>query len=269
MIKLYTFTFNKIDFIELQYRSFQKYLKEDFIFTVFNNAAFGQERAGGNYDKINAECRRLGIPVLDIQFDQKTANDCQAMETAIRVFNSGGSYTCANVAHAYAFYWAWKNVISKDKDPVCILDFDMFMVSPTKLTDRLKDHEMCFVPQGKPNLPADYIWPGFVLFDMSKLPEPETMNWWCGSINGSAVDVGGHTCLYLAAHPELRTARVAFQHTEDNPELDFHPSDYQFLTLEKEPVFLHYYRGSNWHGLSNDYHEKKTNWLKKQLNLEA
>ena len=268
MIKLYTFTFNKIDFIELQYRSFQKNLKEDFVFTVFNNAAFGQERASGNYDKINAECRRLGIPVIDIQMDQKTADDCQAMETAVRIFNNGGSYTCSNVAHAYAFYWAWKNVISKETDPICVLDFDMFMVGSTKLTDHLSDYQMCFIPQGGV-MSTGYIWPGFVLFDMSKLPEPESMNWWCGRIDGTPVDVGGHTCLYLAAHPELKTKRLAFQHTQDDPELDFHPCEYQLLTLEKEPVFLHYYRGSNWHQLPADYHEKKTKWLKKQLNLES
>jgi|ERR1700693_325514 len=264
MIKIFTFTFNKIDFIELQYRALQKNLKDEFVFTVFNNSTFGQERASGNYEKINAECHRLGIPVIDIQMDKKMAEDCQIMETAVTIFNRGGSYTCANVAHAYAFYWAWKSVISKEKDPILILDFDMFLVAPIKLTDYLQNYQMCFVPQGI-GLTVDYIHPGFVLFDMSKLPDPESMNWWCGRVEGVPVDVGGHTSLYLAAHPELKTLKLAFQHVQDDPETDFHPSDYAFLLIEGQPVFLHYYRGSNWNQQPSDYHIKKTEWLKKRL----
>ena len=43
MIKIYTYSHNRPDFIEPQYNSIKKHIKDDFEFIVFNN-----ERNGGD-----------------------------------------------------------------------------------------------------------------------------------------------------------------------------------------------------------------------------
>ena len=43
MIKIYTYSHNRPDFIEPQYNSLKKHIQDDFEFIVFNN-----ERAGSN-----------------------------------------------------------------------------------------------------------------------------------------------------------------------------------------------------------------------------
>lgn len=265
MLKIFTFTYNRPEFLELQLRSFQKHIKEPFEFVVFNNSTFGRERH--NYESINSMCQKLGLKKIDIEMDQGLAIFCQSMEPVALVF-SGGNYGSPNVAHAYAFMYAWKHHLQKETGPILILDFDMFPILDQKPTDCLVDNDAVFIPQGRAGLPTDYIWPGYVLLNMDKLPAPETINWWCGYIGTSPTDVGGHSCLYLADHPELRLRKLAFETITDNPEVTFHPSYYQFLRTETgEAIWLHYFRGSGWEHPDQDYTNNKTEWLRRTLNV--
>jgi hypothetical protein len=107
-----------------------------------------------------------------------------------------------------------------------------------------------------------------VLADMSRVPNPEQIFWWGSLVNGIATDIGGQTFFYLRNHPELKTQYITPGYCQDDPSLDFHPSEYEEFSVNGAVIALHYFRGSNWNHREPSYHIKKTEWLKKRLNLE-
>ena len=103
MLKIYAFTAHRPEFIDLQLKCFQKHLQEEFVFTIFNNSNL--DRMRGNYGLINEACKRLGVPVIDIQKDADLIARCQAVESSCSVFNSAGDYPNSNCAGNYAACW--------------------------------------------------------------------------------------------------------------------------------------------------------------------
>ena len=258
MIKLFTFGSNRSDFIGLQMRSFQRHLQEDFELVVFNNARF-DTTGGADYQGLHEQGRAAGAKVIDVEKDPGLVERCQKIELSCSLFNHAGLYSNANVAHAYALCWAWENHISKEKGAVGIIDSDVFLVEPIKLTDHLYPHQMRNVPDGKPHPDGrtfHYMWPTFFLADMPTLPDPQTLNWWCGRIQDVPVDVGGQTYHYFQSHPALDVVPVRRAY--------FQEMDYDEFYLGDKTI-LHYRSGSNWNHRTTEYHQRKTAWLKERI----
>ena len=265
MIKIAAFTANRPDLIGLQMRSFQKYIQEDFTFTIFNNSKFDRMQ---DYSKINEECKKWGISVFDVEKDPDLIARCNAIEKSCRVFNASGSWTNNNCAGNYGACYVWEKYLIKQDGPVCLLHPDMFFDRPIKLTDYLVKTPLCFMPQTRPNLGGLHMHDALVLADMPRLPEPEKVNWWGSLVNGIATDIGGQSFFYLKAHPELNPTLIQQWFRQDDPETDFHPSEYEVIAIDDKPIGIHYLRASNWNHRSEDYHVKKTAWIIKKLGLE-
>ncbi|VVB52937.1 Uncharacterised protein [uncultured archaeon] len=265
MIKIYTFASNRPDFIPLQMRSFLKHSQESIEFTVFNNARFDCSE-GADYHAIREACSAAGVGMIDIQKDPSLIARCQSIEVSCPLFNHRGIYSNANVAHAYALRWAWENVISKERCNVALFDSDVFLVETIKLSTLLEEYVMCNIPDGKPHPDGElmYMWPTFVLMNLATMPEPETLNWWCGRIKGVPVDVGGQTYHYFQAHPDLKIYNVPRKHFSDNPDVNFRPSNYDEFYLAGQTV-LHYRSGSNWDHKAPEYHMQKLKWLRGRI----
>ena len=259
-LKVYTFVTNKPDLIELQLNSFKRHLKEEFDFIVFNNAAMWDSN---KFKDIQRECKRLNLSVIDIQYDIELASRCESLGGG-PVLLGDSKYQSTNTACGYSVCWAWENIISRMGGNALLMHHDMFLIKDVKLTDYLDEHELVFVPQNRPNVDL-HLWEGFTLANLNKLPEPGSVNWWCGTVNGMSVDVGGQSYHYFKAHPEVRWMGLRPVHTEDDPNVDFHPSRYEYIYCGDERIVLHYRAASNWMNLSEEYHEKKTAWLKGQL----
>ena len=271
MLKIFTLSHKRPDFIGLQMQSFRKYLDEPFEFIVFNNASFNKrfyDPENENHDEIDRQCELWGATAIDILRDEGIESWCQAQEITGPIFDARGQYSNANVACAYPICWAWEKYISKVNGPICLTDSDVFLVQPVRLTDPLKDHEFCFIPQYRVGA-AEYMWNAFFLADLSRVPQPETLNWWCGRVNDVPVDVGGQTHRYLADHPELRLFRIQAPYISDDPRTNFHPTDYEQLFFGEQFFGIHYRSGSNWNNRPAVYHEKKTKWLLYKLNLKG
>jgi hypothetical protein len=265
MIHFYAFTSNRPDFIELQVKSFKKYLQEDFSFTIFNNSKFDRMP---EYLGIEDMCRKYEIMTFDVLKDEDLIDRCNALEMSCRVFNNQGNYSNPNCAGCYACCFVWEKHISKYQGGnVCLLHPDVFLDQPVTLSDYLKDTPLCFMPQTRPNLGGIHMHDAMVLADMSKLPDPETIFWWGSRVNGILTDIGGQTFFYLKAHPDLNPTLIQQRFTEDDPTTEFHPSEYEVFSIADRPIALHYLRGSNWNYRSEIYHKQKTEWLKKRLSL--
>jgi len=256
LLNIYTFADKRPDFLKLQLEMFKKHLQEDFVFTVFNNAF--------QPFPVSMACGQLNLREILVPRMTPELAEVQAMETSCPILGSQGEYANPNVACAYPLYWAWKNIISKQQSRVCILDSDAFLMKDCRLTDYVAQDELCYIPQTRPRV-SEYMWNALVLADVPRLPEPETMNWYCGMLNGQCVDVGGQTATYLEAHPELKIRRARTEYHEDDARVPFYPANYEYFLIDESRVFLHYRSGSNWNKKSEEYHRLKTEWLKRQL----
>jgi hypothetical protein len=266
VLKIFAFTSNRPDFIELQMRSFKKYLQDDFTFTIFNNSKFDRMH---EYAGIESMCWKWGITTFDIEKDQDLINRCNAVEKSCTVFGSTGSWSNNNCAGLYAACYSWEKYISKETGNICLLHPDVFLEHPVKFTDYLQHSPLCFIPQTREGLGGIYMHDALVLADMAKLPEAGSINWWGSMVNGANTDIGGQTFFYLQAHPKIKPTLIAPQYHEDDPNVDFHPAEYEIFAIDDKPIALHYFRGSNWNHRPAEYHRRKTEWLKRRLNLEA
>lgn len=269
-MKIFTIAANRPDLIPLQVRSFKKYLQEDFEFVIFNNANFDVLR--DSYHEINRQGQEENVTVIPVEKDRALVDYCQQNASWTKAaFDEKGSYTHVNTADSYALCWAWQNFISKERGPVCLVHSDVFLARSVCLSDYLKTrvgHFMNGLPeQADTSGYLDHIWNALFLVDVSKLPNPKTLNWWWGDVDGVSVPTGGQTHRYLKENPGLDLARIRNVSVKDDPECDFHPSDYEIFLVEDSPTFLHYFAGSGWNGRSKQYHDSKTQWLKKKLGI--
>lgn len=262
MIKIVAFTSNRPDLIELQARSFKKYIQEDYTFTIFNNSKFDRM---AEYHNINNTCQRWGIQVFDIEKDPDLIARCNAVERSCTVFNSAGVWSNPNCAGCYGCCYVWEKWIIKQDGPVCLLHPDLFFDRPIKLTDHLQKSPLAFIPQSRPGLGGIHMHDALVLVDVPKLPDAGTINWWGSYVNNIGTDIGGQTFFYLQAHPNLNPTLIEQWLKPDDPDVDFHPAEYEIIGIDGNPIGIHYLRGSNWNYRPWDYHEKKTAWITKRL----
>ncbi len=241
-IKLYTYADRRPDFIELQYRSLKHYLKNDFELIVFNNCSiFHPFRR----QEIRNECKRLSLQCLEVK--QNHSNP--------------------NMACAVPIQWSFDTIIKYDKGISCIIDSDMFLVSPFDIEKHMKNFDFAAVKQIREHV--NYLWNGLMFFDLRTLPDKDSMNFMCGKVEGQAVDVGGLLYYWLKKNPDLRLRNIL--HTSHiystNQNMDCLPKeirekyeeDFRFEIYDR--AFLHYGRGSNWDKMDKGYHDRKTKLL--------
>lgn len=185
--KIYTFSHNRPDLIDLQYQSIKQYLQDEFEFIVFNNEKPGSE---GGYDadrisQIDLECKKLNLECIEVSFDQ-----------SLQVLNgqlmfTGNQYTNGVAACAYSLSWAWKNIISKDKGISVVIDSDMFLCNKVSFKDMINGYNFAHCPSYRNNFSIIYPWNGIVIADPQNMPDVNNMTWGPGIVNGVATDVGG------------------------------------------------------------------------------
>lgn len=251
-ILIITHSFNRPDFIEIQEKTFKKFLKEDYTFVVFNDAP--QEDVSQHIietcNKLNLPCIRIPQSIHDIPYLERLPGE-DYHHPAVR---------CANVVQFSL------DTLGFDHDGiVIIIDSDMFLVKEFCVQEFLDGFDIAGVPQSREHI--KYIWNGLVFFNMQTLPDKKTINFNCGKVDGIGVDVGGQTYRYFKNHPEVMVQLIDNQHypahfmlsetTDENIKFLFSHDCNNFEFLLKN-AFFHYRGGGNWDNQSNEYHEKKT-----------
>lgn len=264
MVKLFTFSHKRSDFLDMQIKSFQRNLEEEYEFIVFNNANFDIDRT--HYNEIHRYCAEKKIQCIDIQRNKEFTAHLQQFERE-PIFNGTGQYGNSVIACAYPLCWAWKEVISKMDDKICIIDSDMFFIDKENISNRLNDYDIIYMPQSRGN-GVYYMWNGILYMNLAKLPEKETINWWCGMVEEQPVDVGGHTFYYLREHRDkLKTLEFGLHYVGEDASCDFTPANYELFSIGDKKLLFHHRGGSNWMQASKGYLARKTRWLKNKFHL--
>lgn len=277
-VLIITTAYNRPDFIELQAKTFRKFLKDDFRFVVFNDAREKtmQRRIENTCSLWDVECINIPQEIHDRPYLLRDGNND---------FHNPSVRNCNAVQYALDTLGFAHNGI------VAVVDSDLFLVKNFSLKNYLKGYQLAGLHQQKSwgGTLIPYLWIGIVFMDMSLLPQKETINFNCGKISGITVDAGGFTHYYLKSHPELKIqyfdqvhsssiscrdcvqARNEKTCTHNRLQLQERGFDnHQIAALQAglhdveffiKGTFFHYRAGTNWNQQSKEYHETKSRLL--------
>ncbi len=261
-ILIMTHSHNRPDFIEIQYHTFKKFLKDDYEFIVFNDAP-----SDDMYNKINEMCAKYAITCFRIP--QNIHTYAYLYRLPREQFNHP-CVKCANVVQ-----YSLNEIGLKHNDLVAIIDSDMFLVKDFSIREYMKNCDLAGVSQTRPN-GVEYIWNGLAFFDMRTLPNKNLIDFNCGEVNRTPVDVGGQMHHYLKKTPD---ARVRFMQQDyvanhasksetelehmgfSSPMVRFIKANPPVVELYEHGAFIHYRSGTNWDGKPARYHMHKTHIL--------
>ena len=251
-VLIMTHSFNRPDFIEIQDKTFKKFLTDDYTFVVFNDAR--QEELS---NQIIETCNRLNLPCIRIP---QSIHDAPYLERWPGEDYNHPSVRCSNVVQFSL------DTVGFDHDGiVMIVDSDMFLVKELSVQEFLDGFDIAGVPQSREHI--RYIWIGLVFFNMQTLPDKKTINFNCGKIDDIGVNAGGQTYHYFKDHQEARVKLIDSQFyspdfivseaTDEKVKFLFSHNCTNFEFLLKN-YFFHYRGGSNWDNKPKEYHENKT-----------
>lgn len=253
-VLLFTYSYNRPDFIEIQYKTFKKFLKDDHKLIVFNDA-----RDPHLYQQIKATCKRLGIPCIKIP---QEIHDQPYLERL-----PGEYYHAPSIRNCNVVMYSLNNYGFKHDDILVLLDSDMFLIKEFSIREYMKGLDIAALPQSK-GPDTQYLWIGLVFMNMKTMPNKTTINFNCGRVNNACVDAGGHTHDYIVNNPNLRlqyfdtvvgqNMLISQEYEDALSKFIQHANNVEFM-LDRR--FLHYRGGTNWDGKSPDYHAYKTKIL--------
>jgi glycosyltransferase involved in cell wall biosynthesis len=264
-VLLFTYSYNRPDFIEIQYKTFKKFLFDEYEFIVFNDASDEHMRSA-----IEQMCQKLEIPCIRIP-----------QEIHDPIYNASDR-NCKGVQYSLNLLGYTHN------DILALIDSDMFLIKEFSIREYMKDYDLAGLHQIRGHV--NYLWIGLVFLNMATMPNKTTINFNCGLIDNTRVDSGGFTYYYLRDNP---TAKIRYlenmfyikdffcdlctsnnlnecdHHCEKMKSLNFSnalinltcQSPHSIMEVYLQNTFLHYRAGSNWNWESATYHERKTKLL--------
>ncbi len=277
---IFTYSYNRPDFIEIQQKTFNKFLQDDYTFVVFNDAVDPIIAL-----EIQQKCKELGIKCIDIpQHIHKSHNPSDRNGAVV-------DFSLDKLGYQH-------------NGMVILLDSDLFLVKEFSIVNYMQDFPLSGVAQARTDgeIVIDYLWVGIVFIDMSKLPNKESLRFSPGNIRGINVDTGGFSHFYLSqnrsvpikymnmsyvsqAHRDLTDATcLEYHQTQEFPcshivekikeQNKFDDKQIKYILdggstnseFYLNAHFFHYRCGSNWDGQSREYHLRKTQFFNQYIN---
>ncbi|HLB41192.1 MAG TPA: hypothetical protein VJJ83_05355 [Candidatus Babeliales bacterium] len=178
-ILIITPVYNRPDFIEMQDRTFKRFLKDEYIFRVFNDASDPKMQ-----QQIEQTCANLGI-------------ECTRMPQELHNVDPMCKKAPASFRHGEVVQYAFETVGFKHDDIVMLIDSDIFLIHDFSVRQFFQDYDLYTVFNFT-------VLPQLAFFNMPKLPHPEKLNFHAGYQNNNLTDVGHRTIEYTRAYPELK-----------------------------------------------------------------
>jgi hypothetical protein len=214
-VRLLTFHYDKPDFIEIQYKTFNKFLLDDFELIVFNDADNPtDERA------IQEVCNQHGIKCIRFEPEWHLTdplNDYLKMHLdnpAIgnhvafpRPASIQGISQHPSVRRCHVIQYALDHYGYYHDDVVAILDGGAFPIRPLSLREWLRPHDIISIQRPLPSENTDYLQVIFVAFHPQKLSNSHELKFHLDVINGQLHDSGSHSYHYLNNHPTLKVKK--------------------------------------------------------------
>ncbi len=185
-----THNYSQPAFIDLQYRSFKKFLIDDFEYVVFNDAT------DHNIARtIDSMCISIGIQCYKVPQKNRTRANLKLD------LNRGIFWAAAR--HAEAIHYSMDIVAFKHPGLVMMIDSDMLLIKQFSVATFMQDYDIAGLRQVRDEK-IRYLWAGLMFFRMDKLPHKNSMQFKNGLIDGTYVDSGGFLHYYFQENPQLK-----------------------------------------------------------------
>jgi hypothetical protein len=271
---IFTYAFNRPDFIEIQKKTFDRFLTEEYEFVVFNDAKdIDLEKAIiQTCNRLNIKCIRIPQKIHDLPYLQRWPGED---------FNHPG------VRPANAIQYSLNEYGFNHNDYLLIIDSDCFLVKALDVRKYMQNCHLAGVPQSRGSN-IEYLWNGLVFMDCASMPNKKTINFNSGKVHDVSVDIGGHIHYYIQQNPNAKVKRIDCIHSSnflcqecnnfqknsckhnraileisnfDPKTINFIQSGISNFEFLLEHAFLHYRGGGNWDNQSDEYHANKTTLL--------
>jgi hypothetical protein len=210
-IRFLTFHYNKPEYIELQYKTFNKFLLDDYELIVFNDAKNPEL-----VKAINTTCRNLGIMCVryeQLWHERNPLNDQVLKWISDPTINSHLNFSeikiesirsQPSIRHCHVIQYALENYGYNHDDIVGILDGDCFLSRPLSIKDLLGDNHIAGIQKYFVEEEIDYLWVPFIIFNPQKIENKDDLKFHVDIINGRLHDTGAHTYHFLKNNPAIR-----------------------------------------------------------------
>lgn len=271
MLEIHIPVVNNPDFIELQFKLFQKFCKDDWKMVVFNDTKDFPDPS--NFEdlslkqKIKEVCDKLGIEHHFIPNE----NHLQITSPSIR--------------HCLTANYIFHNFQKNNSNSILIFDSDMFPIKEFSVQN-YQEYDLAGVLQNRETTDfgkISYLWPNLVFFTPSKLKGLDDWDWSViVSKNGLVeADTGGKTFNYLRKNSDLKLKIIHHLSSEnwckEDCKFELSETTWSFLNSDirnkngkyyseiYDDWILHLRASSNWEGLSRSTHLLRNKLLKKYL----
>jgi len=256
-VNIYTIAYNKPGFIGIQLKALNAFMKDPFHYIVMNNADNSRDRVA-----IEKKCKELGI-------DHRQVVD--------------PDHWNANVSHSYSLQQTFDRYITRGYQGLSvIMDCDLFPIRPFSLMQFMDGYELGGVGQAFGNQATGETYAGlrvvFVAINTPMIPDQgfrlHDMNFKCGSIRGTGVDVGGMFYHYLQSYPDTKIKWFGVNHLFDDrdytPEFGDFANEYrvEFQSELISDIFFHYRNSGNWFKTAKDTIYRKEVFLNRLIDYK-
>jgi hypothetical protein len=282
-VLIFTYAYNRPDFVEIQHKTFKKFLTDDYEFIVFSDA-----RSQDMKNSIKAICTQYGLKCIQIPQEIHDRPYLQRWP--------GEDYNHPTVRNVNVVQYSLDLLGFNHNDILILLDSDAFLVKKFSFREFLNGYDMGGRALGINSRigsgDIQYLWHGLAFLNMGTMPNKRTLNFNCGKVEGRPVDAGGHSYYYLKHNPQVRVhyidhnfsdelrcnicirinAPYCTHNTGELRKAEFDEFQINFLQSAHDVEFfcnnsfLHYRCGSNWDYKSQQYHNQKTEALQRYLN---
>lgn len=223
MIHIFTSVVNRPDFVILQDKLFQRFLKDSYKFHIVDDSI--DDTISEQFKTI---CLKSGFfyykkPPRDIPM-----NPAQA---------------CADTVQ-----WTYNDIIkiNHQNDIVFFCDSDLFLIDDFSISEYMEDSIIAGLPQYRGSI--TYMWNGIMFFNMPKINDYD-IDFSDGVVNGELTDVGGNTYYYFKRN-NFWMKETDVQYPTHFNDIDLQNEEvtrgYNF-ELHLDGKFLHYRAATNWH----------------------
>jgi hypothetical protein len=228
-MKIYSIHYNKPEYIYLQKKQLDKYIKFTFEFIIIDNS-------------------------VDFNIRQQISSISEELNLR-RIFCNNNDLYMGSLSHLNSFKYLLDDII--DGDLVMIMDHDVF-INDHLSEDYYKDFDIVYLPQFSNSTPGvkyttgsiEYPWPGLVILNGVK--NKNQMSFTPGIWNNEQCDTGGGMFKYILDN------NLDIKHIS---EIYIHNNDILMSSLDG--IFIHLISGSGWN--SNYDLDKKLDIIKNNL----
>ncbi len=268
-VLIFTHSYNRPDFIEIQARTFSVLLEDEYELVVFNDGPNEEMKK-----KIEKTCKKLGLRCIRVPQELHVGD------------GSPGS------RHVHGIEYAFRLIGYDHKGIVALVDSDLFLIKPFSIEKYLAGYDVAGELQGRGNATIEvrYLSPILIFMNMQTLPNKRTFSLAGGTIHGFGCDTGAQSYYYFQNNPtahrkliySLHPGNLAYnigcqicsnltcqkclgimwEHNIPKNVISFiHECPNLNVEFFLDCHFLHYRGGSNWDGQAAEYHRIKTQAL--------